>query len=189
MIKNDQRELPAEVTDCYSLISELELVVISIIIFSSRRSLQLELAPPSKGRTGRPPSLPTDLPLRRPYEGLCSYVDAHPHANASVRIWRFCGEEGKRCFRTIVLRVVVEKIHTVVEIARGGRGCHCGRPPGIPDDFCPNDFPKLKYDFFLLRFSALLHLNISNNIFILYEPLLPLHPYRTLTNPLLPSKR
>lgn len=161
----------------YSLISWLELVVISIIIFSRRKSLQLKLGAVWKGRAWCPRSKPTGLPLWQPCAGLYSYGDAGRYVNASVSILRFCLEERRRYVKASVLRTIVEKIDPVVQVASSRCSGHCSRPPRVSYDFCPNYLPNLKHDFFFLRLSAVLHLNAANNIFILYEPLLQTPPY------------
>ena len=144
-------------------------MVILIIIFMGGRVLQLLSGAPVRGRTGRPPTRITCLPQLWPSEGSCSYGDADRYVRACPRICRSCWPEGKRCVTQAVLCVVVKKVDAVVGIPGRRDLGYSGWPSGVADDFCPNYFLKLQLHLVFVLHSQLLHLNLTKNIFILYE--------------------
>jgi hypothetical protein len=82
--------------------------------------------------------------------------------------------------------MVAEEVDPIVGIFPNRYLGYSGRPPGIPDDFRPNDLPQLELLLFLLAFLNPLHLNITNNIFILptntFPTILVTHPTPELNN-------
>ena len=142
-------------------------MVISIIIFIAKRGLQHGIGPAWKGDT-RPPSLQrlyrlSSQPSGAPY----LFAGAIRCRTACLRMGSACSRAGRHYINKLVLSVVTEEVDSVVGILAGRQLSNFGRPPWIPDDFGPDNIPKFILDLFLLAFPVLLHLNITNNIFIL----------------------